>query len=389
MRNALRPLNAGTSRSGTPVFSSQKLLTGFVRPVLTAALISSGVMLSTQSVDAQNTGRNRANNETGPVQLTGRNSGDTRRGFTTIGNNTFEFFIVRQDAESTTAQDPRSERGLEPGSGSGVMFGRSGGASATTYFRMDVEINSCHNTGIYQLLNVDSSQSDSNRPYLLIEADRPRSDGGWDIEVIARNGDRRIVAVRDGVFTLSVRTNNRRGEVEIRQNRSRVARFTMNFEEAEYRNRNGISRVRYGAYHHGPQVTDADIRIRNARVVAIPQQFTHLRNRRTGDYLLTSGTSLRSDDSKSGNSRDFRFRHDNGNFRILDDDGRAITTSGNSVRLDTDRGANSRRFQAILISNKYYRFKSRANDRYLGLDSNGNLTTFSSPSTATDWQIEN
>ena len=102
---------------------------------------------------------------------------------------------------------------------------------------MDVEIIACDNTTICQILNnsQNTPDGDTNRPYILIDADR-RDGDEWVIEIRPRNSpnsNRTRFNIADRPFSLEVISDNRRARVILTQDGNTMIDRTFRFEREE------------------------------------------------------------------------------------------------------------------------------------------------------------
>ncbi len=234
---------------------------------LKAICMFAGACLLANVSQAQST--NQAGNHTGVDQI---NTGASKY-FQSVGGNSWEFFQVNRNAPRNGSLDPRSERGLDPSAGGANLSGTNiTNRRKVIILNATVKIESCSRTSIAQIFNNDTGSSDKSRPYMLLDAKR-KVGTKWELEVRGRGLTPYTVQVNNSAFTYEVRTNNRQARVIIRQNGAVLSNKKFNLSPEGYndgsRVRQGITRFRFGAYHHGYQDDEAKIRFRNTKSSSI------------------------------------------------------------------------------------------------------------------------
>jgi len=390
-------LSCESSAHGLRAQACLRSVSSLIRPAVAAVAIA-GLGLPLSSAQAQVTETNQANNLEGGDDTS--NNGPTIS-FTGGRGEQWEIFKVPEDSPRRNNTDPRAEKAYSPASGNGIIHGHPNGSSAELRFRADYRIFDANNTTICQLLNSDPSSDDSARPYVEIMANR-KVGSRWEIRVNPRGsgrepftGRRKDCLIDDTRFSLEMITNNRRCRVIIRQNRQTMLDYSFSFVGEEVDGRRGVSRIRFGAYHHGFRNGDAHIEVRNATVTGIPNVTTHLRNIGRNRWLrIDSRNRVRTASGMSGSDRDFRLRFDTrGSTYRLDSlkSGVGIlrVDDNDNVVVGSNSGNDDRRFSAIREGTRY-RFRNRETGEYLAATSSGDgVEMITSKNNRSLWEIRN
>jgi len=354
--------------------------------------IAAAVGALTMPIQAQNSTRNAANNEPGALT---RDQGARR----SINSSNWEVFEVDKGApHNARGLSPRAEYGLNPILGSGIMHGDKSSKSTAIAFSMEVFVKQCRRTTIFQVFNHEGTKTDD---YFMISAKGTRESGRkWNIGVGAAKANNAIEVLVDAdkPFTVSVVTDNRQATVTIRQNGTDLIKNRkFDFASSLYNNREGITRFRYGAYHHGHDDANAEIWIRNASSTGIPDRFTHFRSREKATdgkyrYLsVKSNGSLGTSSSKSGRVKDWDIRGTGEEFVIVNSDrnGAITDSNGNSVSVKSNKSENSSTRFVIIRSSTRYRIQHKASGKYLAIGAGGGFTYSDKRNKYSEWFIEN
>lgn len=213
---------------------------------------------------------NTAGNQKGADQKSAL-SGKSTISIKNVGTTKWEYFKVGKDATTGGSLSPRAERGLNPPNGDSLEGRNLTDGKKVIILKGQCKIESCARSTIVQIFNYDGRTSDKAKPYFFLEAMSPVKDwrgniSGWNMKVTGFTGwGSNSFTVDNKPFDFEVRTNNKRVKVRITQNGSSKFNKAWDFDTANTSGRAGVTRFRYGCYHHQPKDAGGTIRFRNTK----------------------------------------------------------------------------------------------------------------------------